>query len=602
MLATTKRGLTWAVRMLAHSVGVNVVEDPKAATFQMRRDGVFVCPVMNEEDPVFADLINGAGIHEIAHFLESDFQILDQCSPVERSFMMIFEDLRIERWAQFRWKGAASEMKRMWNALYKLDRVSRPDVDSEDILYCVGAWALAECRALALQLPQAIEDAPVARNLVEAKFGPDAVGHVDAILASVNSMLTTADALSLTRRLLSAFVDPSCMQGGGPQLQQSPEHGGDSASGEPQPATGMPAPSQGPVQSGGGPTSDAGSGDADGTSASEAPGEPEAGEGASADDERGVNTPGGDDGDCAGPASASAAAGDPAIDVPSFVPVSFDGGDLAEDAVSIVIRQSSGGGLGASMEVAEEAADSEVMGPGEALVAVAQEGSLALRERIRHLLLAASMEAVTMGRRGRLKPTALWKVRTGNPNVFRQVTEGVSLSTDLWLLCDASSSMKGRPLAIALQAAAAVCLALEGIPQVKTAISAFPNGELAVARLKKATESVQAASDRVAGQRANGGTPLRQALVAISPEIKSSSADRKILLVPTDGEPDDKPGARAEIERLERLGVEVVQIHIGGKGAQLAKHGFRISSVADLADGLFGYLQARFSDVIREAA
>ena len=71
---------------------------------------------------------------EIAHFLESDFQILDQCSPVERSFMMIFEDLRIERWAQFRWKGAASEMKRMWNALYKLDRVSRPDVDSEDIL------------------------------------------------------------------------------------------------------------------------------------------------------------------------------------------------------------------------------------------------------------------------------------------------------------------------------------------------------------------------------------------------------------------------------------------------------------------------------------
>ena len=115
MLATTKRGLTWAVRMLAHSVGVNVVEDPKAATFQMRRDGVFVCPVMNEEDPVFADLINGAGIHEIAHFLESDFQILDQCSPVERSFMMIFEDLRIERWAQFRWKGAASEMKRLQN-------------------------------------------------------------------------------------------------------------------------------------------------------------------------------------------------------------------------------------------------------------------------------------------------------------------------------------------------------------------------------------------------------------------------------------------------------------------------------------------------------
>jgi hypothetical protein len=599
MQFNARRGLTWSARMLAQSVGVNVVEDPHATTFRMRRDGTFITPVLDEDDPDFSDLINGGAIHEIAHYLKSDFAVLDECSKVERTFLMVFEDLRIERWAQLRWAGAATELKAMWRALYRLGKVSRPDGTNDNVLYAVGTWALAHCRSLAVAVEGCQADAVRGREIVLDKFGPDAVAHVEDVLTHVDALGDSWDALQLARRLLKMFVDPAHVHDAkvdiqhSPEMQDAPDEGQPGQGGQPgQDSTGGPTP---PPGEGGRQKADL---PTDGSSIAQG----DAG-GQSEDSADAGDSPGGQMQDAGGDLVVSNPSGDePSIDIPGFAPMDFDGGELAEVAVEDLVCEASGTrGSAHAVEVA--CAEAEATSAGEALIATAIQHSLGVREKIRHLLNAATRESEVIGRRGKVMPTKLWKLRGGNANVFRLHVDGVSMSTYVHVLCDASSSMeKARRLTIALQATAALTSALEGIPGLTSAVSAFPNGTVACARLKRVDETTQQAGDKLAGQRAAGGTPMAAAVQAIRGEVLASMADRKIVFIPSDGSPDNKAEAQIAIRDLERHGVEVVMIGIGVSVEGLAEHALRINSVADLAEALFGYLERRFAEVVSKAA
>jgi len=584
----SKCALTWSARMLAQSVGVNVQVDPHATTFSMHRDGTLVVPVLDEEQEDFALLINGGAVHEIAHYLESDFEVLDECSAIERTFLMIFEDHRIEHWAQNRWAGAGIELTGMWRVLYRRNKVSRPTAGNEHALQAVGVWALAHCRREALQLPLAAEDVPIARQFVVAKFGEDAAKVVDDVLAQVAGLRDTRDSLTLTRRLLTHLVDPQYQQDGAVDIDQSPDTLGAQASDE-----GGQGSSERSENGGGGMSSStSGQASQDGAHEGES-------------DVLGVHEGGAA---AASPRDASQAAaegGEQHIDAPDIVQCTFDGGDLAEAAVEELICACSGVRGGAQV-VDESVADADATNycGGAYLIDQALKNSMGLRERIRHLLNAATRDDQVLGRRGKVVPTKLWKLKTGNANVFRLHVDGISLSTYVHVLCDASESMgTARRLQRALEMSAALTLALEGIPGIATALTAFPNGGVAVARLKTVSETTQQAGDKLAGQRAQGGTPMAAAVRAVSAEVLASTADRKILFIPTDGEPNNKPEARVAIRELERKGVEVVVIGVGTSASGLSEHSFRIDGVSDLAEALFGYLQKRFAEVIsRDAA
>lgn len=591
MQFNSRRGLTWSARMLAQSVGVHVVEDPHATTFSMRRDGTFVTPVLSEDDDDFSDLVNGGAIHEIAHFIESDFAALDACSVVERTFMMIFEDLRIERWAQYRWAGAAQELKAMWRALYRLGKVTRPSAAHEDVLKAVGTWALAHCRALATGLDLCADDAVLGREIVVAKFGTDAAAHVDEVFTRLAGMASSWDALGLTRLLLKRFVDPQHAQEVPVEIEHSPDVQDvpPSAPGQQGPQGDQGDQRQSPAQS---------SKDASGSSES---GQGEQGS-ESAPGQTGDGGADGEEGECRSRSPSNEPDGQAKIDVPGFVPMDFDGGELAEAALEEIVCKVSGvRGSAQSVELAT--ADSVAISAGETLIAEAMRHSMGVRERIRHLLLAATRESDVIGRRGKVRATKLWRLRTGNANVFKLHVDGVSMSTYVHVLCDASTSMeKADRIRIALQASAALTMSLEGIPGLSTAISAFPNGTLACGRLKKVDETTQQAGDRLAGKRAQGGTPMAAAVQTIRPEVVASTADRKIVFIPTDGSPDNKPEAQVAIRDLERMGVEVVVIGIGVGADGLAQHTLRINSVADLGEVLFGYLERTFAQVVSQAA
>ena len=586
MQFNARRGLTWSARMLAQSVGVHVVEDPHATTFSMRRDGTFITPILNEEDDDFSDLVNGGAVHEIAHYIESDFAALDECSVVERTFMMIFEDLRIERWAQHRWAGAAQELKAMWHALYRLGKVTRPSEANEEVLKAVGTWALAHCRSLATGIDLCTEDASLGRRLVVEKLGAEAVAHVDEVFTHLDGMNTSWDALGLARRLLKHFVDPAHAHDAPPDIQHSPD-----VQDAPEPAAGQEGPraEQGNQRNSPSPSS------------SSVPGPTgsghEQGDGDAPDGADGVENAGGNSHSTPGTVR-----GEPSIDVPGFAAMDLDGGELAEAALEEVVCKASGI-RGSAHAVQMVTADATATSAGETMIAEAMCHSMGVRDRIRHLLLTATRESEFVGRRGKVMPTKLWRLRTGNANVFRLHLEGISMSTHVHVLCDASTSMeKANRLRIALQASAALTMSLEGIPGLSTAISAFPNGALACARLKKVGETTQQAGDRLAGKRAQGGTPMAAAVRTIRDEVLGTTADRRIVFIPTDGSPDNKPEAQVAIRDLERRGVEVVVIGIGINAEGLAEHTLRINSVSDLGEVLFGYLERTFAKVVSQAA
>ena len=92
-----------------------------------------------------------------------------------------------------------------------------------------------------------------------------------------------------------------------------------------------------------------------------------------------------------------------------------------------------------------------------------------------------------------------------------------------------------------------------------------------------------------------GSTPLAQALWTVSSLLVRQREDRKILIVVTDGDPDDVTSATDIIERCRNSGVEVLGIAMGTQSSNLRVlfgSNYRyISGVSDLRQALFELVQ-----------
>ncbi|SBW10503.1 von Willebrand factor type A (fragment) [uncultured delta proteobacterium] len=92
---------------------------------------------------------------------------------------------------------------------------------------------------------------------------------------------------------------------------------------------------------------------------------------------------------------------------------------------------------------------------------------------------------------------------------------------------------------------------------------------------------------------AGGGTPMDAALWWVMQQIHPLSEPRKIILVITDGDPDDKEAARETIRTSGVLGLEVYGIGIQTQSILNLlpdKHCRVITSINELAPAMFGML------------
>lgn len=226
------------------------------------------------------------------------------------------------------------------------------------------------------------------------------------------------------------------------------------------------------------------------------------------------------------------------------------------------------------------------------VVSEAHTSSRALRTRLQGLIQTRVLRRVTPSRYGKTSGRLLHRIATKNPRLFRKVDEVPGIDTAVHILLDRSGSMDNQ-IALASQACFSVASALHGIKGVNVAVTAFPSdlgtGDLrSVAPLLRPGERL---TDKFA-IGAEGRTPLSEALWWVTKELIKQKEQRKIILVISDGLPDDPSVALKTLSVIRDLGIEVAGIAIDSwQLANFINAQENITDITELAPAMFRILQ-----------
>ena len=218
--------------------------------------------------------------------------------------------------------------------------------------------------------------------------------------------------------------------------------------------------------------------------------------------------------------------------------------------------------------------------------------SRALRTRLQALMQARTLRRTVPGRYGRLDGRLLHRLSVRNPEIFLRREEVPGVNTAVHILLDISGSMRGR-MKLASSACYAVTSALSGIPGINVGVTVFPaltpDNVPGVYPLVRHGQRVGADFD----VPASGTTPLAEALWWIAGAMLSLSETRKILLIITDGFPDNAQKALDALHMLQKLGTEVIGIAVQSPElARLLPIQANIDSMNDLAGAMFNILDS----------
>ena len=200
----------------------------------------------------------------------------------------------------------------------------------------------------------------------------------------------------------------------------------------------------------------------------------------------------------------------------------------------------------------------------------------------------------------RVDAQRLWRLPAlGDARVFRKATPRTGVSASIEVLLDRSKSME-----LVIQLACRITLALaEGfkrVPGTKTAIDLFPGTGSRPMNLLPFGGQISRARDQVSSIKATGSTPLAQAVAGIMPTLLQQKTERKILLIFSDGRPNDVKDAMAAINRCIAQGNEVLAIALAPQGRELegiVQHSVLVNSI----DGLPSAFTSLFTGQILRA-
>lgn len=217
--------------------------------------------------------------------------------------------------------------------------------------------------------------------------------------------------------------------------------------------------------------------------------------------------------------------------------------------------------------------------------------SIALRTRLQGFLQAQTYRRCIIGRRGKLHISSLYRLQVGNTRVFQKESQQQGINTAVHILLDVSGSMAGAPINLANRACFALAKALGHIRGVNPAVTAFPAtaGTNSVFPIMRHGQAVPDLFDI----RASGGTPLAAALWWVLQTMLPLKEQRKMILVITDGMPDNSQAANNAIGVAQKLGFEVYGIGIRDEHIlHLLPHTSKVvNDLPDLVPAMFTILQ-----------
>jgi cobaltochelatase CobT len=207
------------------------------------------------------------------------------------------------------------------------------------------------------------------------------------------------------------------------------------------------------------------------------------------------------------------------------------------------------------------------------------------------------------GRGRRVIGRRLPQLALGDPRVFTRRVVKSAPNTAIHLLLDKSDSMDepvwvgkhqsvANRLSIALEASMALALALEGIAGVNPGMTAFPGkDDTSVFRLLEHGGRVRAHSAAFS-LRAGGTTPMTEAVWFAAAALLRCREPRKVLLVMTDGQPNDILSTLEILQRCRHSGIETVGVGLGLDVSHLFPVAITINELRELRTQLFALSKA----------
>ena len=508
-----------------------------------------VIPTANPDDPHYQQIAWGYLAHEAAHIRHTNFDMVQKASskPIRKALLNIIEDVRIENELAKDYPGTRRSISQVIEYMVDTQQMCVPE--QLEPASNLQAWLLFRLRCHFLgqkaltPLYQAVDER------VRQLFPAAAMSRLSAMLTAVPSLASTGEVLKLVDAIVAMLEEESR-----PPQDESDADGGDDI--------GQDA-----------------SNDSNNSSDSQTP---ETDSSATGDVAETGDSDHSDQADNLRQALEASAA--------QFEPDTF--AQVAE----VLSEQAEGhqGVTPLSLPQAEQA----MLGD-EAILTLSASESAQIRARLRGMVQSSQDNRNHAKRHGlRVATHRLAASQAGESRLFIQRQPRIAPNAAVHLLVDISGSM-GKPIGegnrkyfhVANEAALALAMALEGIPGVVPAVSYFPgiHQEVSIALLPKQSVRHRAACF---DQKPRGCTPMAQAMWFAANSLLAQKQKRKLMIVLTDGDPDDWAATHDIVDRCRRSGFELLGIGIQTRSVEkFFPQSIVINDVKDLKRELFEVTQ-----------
>jgi cobaltochelatase CobT len=508
-----------------------------------------VIPTANPDDPHYQQIAWGYLAHEAAHIRHTNFDMVQKASskPIRKALLNIIEDVRIENELAKDYPGTRRSISQVIEYMVDTQQMSVPE--QLEPASNLQAWLLFRLRCHFLgqksltPLYQAVDER------VRQLFPAAAMSRLSAMLTAVPSLASTGEVLKLVDAIVAMLEEESRP----PQDESDANSGNDIGQDS--------------------------SNDSNNSSGSQTP---ETDSSATGDFAETGDSDNSDQADNLRQALEASAA--------QFEPDTF--AQVAE----VLSEQAEGhqGVTPLSLPQAEQA----MLGD-EAILTLSASESAQIRARLRGMVQSSQDNRNHAKRHGlRVATHRLAASQAGESRLFIQRQPRIAPNAAVHLLVDISGSM-GKPIGegnrkyfhVANEAALALAMALEGIPGVVPAVSYFPgiHQEVSIALLPKQSVRHRAACF---DQKPRGCTPMAQAMWFAANSLLAQKQKRKLMIVLTDGDPDDWAATHDIVDRCRRSGFELLGIGIQTRSVEkFFPQSIVINDVKDLKRELFEVTQ-----------
>ncbi|MCG3759045.1 VWA domain-containing protein [Vibrio cincinnatiensis] len=508
-----------------------------------------VIPTANPDDPHYQQIAWGYLAHEAAHIRHTNFDMVKKASskPIRKALLNIIEDVRIENELAKDYPGTRRSISQVIEYMVDTQQMCVPE--QPEPASNLQAWLLFRLRCHFLgqkaltPLYQAVDER------VRQLFPAAAMSRLSAMLTAVPSLASTGEVLKLVDAIVAMLKEESRP----PQDESDADSGND---------IGQDA-----------------SNDSNNSSDSQTP---EAASSAMGDAAETGDLDNSDQADNLRQALEASAA---QFELDTFAQVAEVLSEQAEGHQGVTPL---------SLPQAEQA----MLGD-EAILTLSASESAQIRARLRGMVQSSQDNRNHAKRQGlRVATHRLAASQAGESRLFIQRQPRIAPNAAVHLLVDISGSM-GKPIGegnrkyfhVANEAALALAMALEGIPGVVPAVSYFPgiHQEVSIALLPKQSVRHRAACF---DQKPRGCTPMAQAMWFAANSLLAQKQKRKLMIVLTDGDPDDWAATHDIVDRCRRSGFELLGIGIQTRSVEkFFPQSIVINDVKDLKRELFEVTQ-----------